>query len=107
MEKQAKITVYGAEQNCASCVNLPSSKETFEWLQAAISRKYDQNKLQFEYIDINEQTENEEHKAFTNRIMEEDLIYPIVVLNAEIVGEGDPKLKPIYRALEEQGIPLV
>jgi disulfide oxidoreductase YuzD len=35
-----EIILYGAEQLCPSCVNLPSSKETFEWLQAAIARKF-------------------------------------------------------------------
>ena len=34
------IEVFGADIICASCVNAPSSKDTYEWLQAAISRKY-------------------------------------------------------------------
>jgi disulfide oxidoreductase YuzD len=29
---EVEILVYGAEERCASCVNLPSSKETTEWL---------------------------------------------------------------------------
>ena len=37
---EVEIIFYGAEQLCPSCVNLPSSKETFEWLEAAISRKF-------------------------------------------------------------------
>lgn len=40
MEKKVAIQVYGAEQICASCVGAPSSKDTFEWLKAALSRKY-------------------------------------------------------------------
>ena len=34
------IEIYGADIICASCVNAPSSKDTYEWLQAAIDRKY-------------------------------------------------------------------
>ncbi|MBP1969529.1 disulfide oxidoreductase YuzD [Virgibacillus natechei] len=26
------ITIYGAEQICASCVGAPGSKDTYEWL---------------------------------------------------------------------------
>ena len=38
--KEIEIEVYGAEQICASCVNLPSSKDTCEWLEAALTRKF-------------------------------------------------------------------
>ena len=38
--KQTSIEIYGADVVCASCVNAPSSKDTYEWLQAAIDRKY-------------------------------------------------------------------
>ena len=37
---KVKIEIYGADVICASCVNAPSSKDTYEWLQAAIDRKY-------------------------------------------------------------------
>ncbi len=40
MEKKPLIEVFGAEIICASCVNAPSSKDTYEWLQAAIDRKF-------------------------------------------------------------------
>jgi len=46
------ITVYGREQICASCVGAPDSKETYEWLQAAIERKYSYDGVQYDYIDI-------------------------------------------------------
>ena len=39
-KKKIEIQVYGAEQICASCVNLPSSKDTCEWLEAALQRKF-------------------------------------------------------------------
>ncbi|MGA9173061.1 MAG: DUF1462 family protein, partial [Thermoactinomyces sp.] len=36
--KPIEVLVYGAEQLCASCVNLPSSRETATWLSAALGR---------------------------------------------------------------------
>lgn len=98
------ITVYGAEQRCASCVNAPGSKETYEWLEAAISRKYDSSYLQFQYIDIFTPPEQEEHQYFTQKILDDEYFYPLVVVNGEVVGEGNPRLKTVYRALESEGI---
>ncbi|KGX89797.1 DUF1462 family protein [Pontibacillus marinus] len=98
------ITVYGAEQRCASCVNAPGSKETYEWLEAAISRKYDSSDLQFQYIDIFTPPEQEEHQYFTQKILDDEYFYPLVVVNGEVVGEGNPRLKTVYRALESEGI---
>ena len=48
------VQVYGTKVICASRVGMPSSTETFEWLQAAIGRKYEgqENKFNFEYIDF-------------------------------------------------------
>ncbi|KGP71155.1 YuzD family protein [Pontibacillus yanchengensis] len=98
------ITVYGAEQKCASCVNLPSAKETYEWLQAAIERKYDSEQINFTYVDIDETQNNPEYQAFTQKIIDEEYFYPLVVLNGEVVGEGNPKLKSIYHAIESNGL---
>jgi len=39
-QTKPQIEIYGTEVICASCVNAPSSKDTYEWLQAAIDRKY-------------------------------------------------------------------
>ena len=53
-EEMVNVQVYGTKVICASCVGMPSSTETFEWLQAAIGRKYEgqENKFNFEYIDF-------------------------------------------------------
>ncbi len=98
------VTVYGAEQRCASCVNAPGSKETYEWLEAAISRKYDSSTLQFQYIDIFSSPEEEEHQFFTQKILDDEYFYPLVVVNGEVVGEGNPRLKAVYKALESEGV---
>ncbi len=102
-EEMVNVQVYGTKVICASCVGMPSSTETFEWLQAAIGRKYEgqENKFQFEYIDFQEEQEDEDKKAFAERVVEEDLFYPVVLVNGEIVGEGNPRLKDVYEEIEK------
>jgi disulfide oxidoreductase YuzD len=36
-------------------------------------------------------------------VIEEDLFYPVVVINGEIVGEGNPKLKRVFEEMEKYG----
>lgn len=102
-EEMVNVQVYGTKAICASCVGMPSSTETFEWLQAAIGRKYEgqENKFKFEYIDFQEEQEDEDKKAFAERVVEEDLFYPVVLVNGEIVGEGNPRLKDVYEEIEK------
>ena len=98
-----EIKVFGTEQMCASCVNLPSAKETAGWLQAAISRKYGSDSIRIVYSDF-PQPQTDDDKSWATRIIEEDLWYPLVVISGEIVGEGNPKLKDIYAKLESMGL---
>jgi len=103
LKKEVEIFVYGAEQICASCVGMPSSIETYEWLDAAISRKYSNQPFSIRYIDIFNPPEDETHQSFANRVIEEDLFYPVVTIGEEIVGEGNPNLKDIYLEMEKYG----
>ena len=96
-----KISVYGAKVICASCVGMPSSTETFEWLQAAIGRKYPEQLFQFEYIDIFEQHNDFYKQLFAQRVVDEELFYPVVLVNDHIVGEGNPRLKDVYEEIEK------
>lgn len=102
LTKQTRITVFGAQQLCPSCVNLPSSKETYEWLEAAISRKYGNEGISFKYVDIFSPQE-EKFRKFSQRVIDEDMFYPVVLVDDEIVGEGNPRLKTVYKALESRG----
>jgi disulfide oxidoreductase YuzD len=106
-DKEVLITVYGAEQICASCVGAPGSIDTYEWLQAAIARKYESEGIRYEYIDIDRPQEDEKHRDFVEKIIEEDLFYPIVFVNDEMVAEGIPRLKTIYEALEQREVKLL
>ncbi|TCN21327.1 YuzD family protein [Mesobacillus foraminis] len=102
--KQVELVVYGAEQLCPSCVNLPSSKETFEWLEAAISRKFKDQPFTITYVDIHNPPSDEPSKCkFAQRVIEEGMFYPVVLLDDRIVGEGNPRLKTIFAEMEKYG----
>lgn len=103
MKQEVEMTVYGAEQLCPSCVNLPSAKETYEWLEAALTRKYPDQPFKITYVDIYNPPEDEVKKSFAYRVIEEDMFYPVVLIENEIVGEGNPKLKTIYAEMEKYG----
>lgn len=98
------IMVYGAEELCASCLNAPSSKDTASWLEAALKRVYAEDAFRVRYIDIH-QPESDEEKQFAKRVIEEDLWYPVVVIKGNVITEGNPDLKVVYRKLDELGTP--
>ncbi|SDJ62990.1 YuzD family protein [Salimicrobium halophilum] len=100
-DDKVKVTIYGAEERCASCVNAPGSKETYEWLQAAIGRKYGNESISYNYIDIFDAEEKDE---FIEKIMEDELFYPLVLVEGEVAGEGTPRLKSVYQYLEKHGV---
>lgn len=95
------MTVFGAEEKCASCIHLPSARETMEWLDAAISRKFPELKLKIEYVDIDKPGEDELHVRLAESIRDDEYFYPLVLLNDEIVAEGNPNLKDIFAKIEK------
>lgn len=101
--QEVEIIVYGAEQLCPSCVNLPSSKETFEWIEAAVKRKFVDQLFTITYVDIHNPPENSAKKEFAEAVIEEDMFYPVVVIEGKIVGEGNPRLKTIFAEMESYG----
>lgn len=98
-----QLTVYGAEQLCASCANAPSSKETFDWLQAAVDRKFtDTNQVVYRYIDIFNEENAEEHQHWIEQIKRDELFYPAVVVNDTLVDEGVIRIQKVYQAIQER-----
>lgn len=101
--KNINIQVYGAEQICASCVNLPSSKDTCEWLEAALKRKFPNQPFSIRYIDIYNPPSSELERTFALKMIEEDLFYPLIRIENEIVAEGNVRLKTIVDKMEQFG----
>jgi len=101
--KPVTVTVYGADTICPSCVGAPSSKETYEWLEAALGRKFPNQPFSMDYVDLNEEQQDQKKAAFVERVREEDLFYPVVLIGDDIVGEGNPRLKAVFSEFEKNG----
>ncbi|SOC13000.1 disulfide oxidoreductase YuzD [Ureibacillus xyleni] len=102
-ENNTIIEVFGADIICASCVNAPSSKDTYEWLQAAISRKYPNQPFSIRYVDIEQPLDNDRDKEWAERIQNDEFFYPLVLINNEVIGEGYIQIQPIFSTLEKLG----
>jgi disulfide oxidoreductase YuzD len=100
---KVKIEIYGADVICASCVNAPSSKDTYEWLQAAIDRKYPGQPYDIEYIDINSEITDERQQSIATQVQNDEFFYPLVMIDEEMIGEGYIQLKPVFTELEKHG----
>ncbi|MEK3937520.1 YuzD family protein [Sporosarcina sp. FSL W7-1349] len=103
MENQVSIEIYGADIVCASCVNAPSSKDTYEWLDAAISRKYPGHEYAIQYIDIESDIADERQREIAEQVRNDEYFYPLVMIGGQMVGEGYIQLKPVFAELERQG----
>ena len=102
-KKTVSIEIFGADVVCASCVNAPTSKDTYEWLQAAIDRKYPNHPYTITYIDIQQPIDNERQQVIANRVLEEEFFYPLVMIDEEVIGEGYIQLNPVFTKLETLG----
>ncbi|WP_090775146.1 DUF1462 family protein [Shouchella lonarensis] len=92
--KRISVTVYGANRPCPGCVQMPSSQETKTWLEAALWRKFPELPLVFRYVDIDSPSTDED-QMWAMKILNDEYIYPLVVLNGDVVAEGNPSLKVI------------
>ncbi|MDI5788268.1 DUF1462 family protein [Bacillus licheniformis] len=87
-------------------MNLPSSKETYEWLEAALKRKYPDQPFSITYIDIHQPPENDPENRKSPKNPERRIFYPLVMVGDQVVGEGNPKLKDVYKEMESKDISL-
>lgn len=97
-----EVIIYGAEQLCASCVHLPSSTETADWLASALARDYG-DAVRVRYIDI-DAAEEDSDDEYVKGILTDKYAYPLVVINGEVVAEGNPRIKKVRQRLEEIGL---
>lgn len=102
-KKTLSIEIFGADIICASCVNAPTSKDTYEWLQAAIGRKYPDQPYEITYIDIQKPADNERQQDLANRVLDDEFFYPLVLIEGKVIGEGNIQLNPVFMELEKYG----
>ena len=100
-----RITVYGADAPCPSCLHAPSSIETMEWLDAAIKRKFPTETIEVHYVDIFHPVSAEE-QHYAQKILDDEYFYPLVVADSQVIGEGDPRLKTIFTFLSDKGLKM-
>ncbi|HJE20368.1 MAG TPA: YuzD family protein [Aliicoccus persicus] len=97
------VKIYGRDVICASCVNAPGSKDTYEWLEALLPKKYSDTDFRFSYIDLDNAENLSDHDdSLIEQINDDELFYPLVTMNDEVVQDGYVNLKPIYRWLDGQ-----
>lgn len=100
---QVAVKVYGRDIICASCVNAPGSKDTYEWLEAVLPRKYPETDFRFNFIHLDDDDNLSDHdQSLIEQIENDELFYPLVTMNDEVVQDGYVKLKPLYRWLDAQ-----
>ena len=99
---KVSVVVYGADVVCASCVNAPTARNTFDWLQPLLKRKYPDTQFEFTYIDIEKDTENltDHDQQYIERIQEDELFYPLVTMNNEYVSDGYVQLRDITQFMD-------
>jgi len=95
--------VYGADVVCASCVNAPTSKDTFDWLQALLKRKYSDINFEYTYIDFQKDTENlsDHDQQYIEQLENDELFYPLVTMDDMLVADGFIQSKQITRFVDE------
>ena len=85
---KVSVVVYGADV-CASCVNAPTSKNTYEWLKPLLERKYPNIHFEYTYIDFQKETENlSDDQQYIEQIENDELFYPLITMNDEYVADG-------------------
>ena len=99
--KVIDVIVYGAQQLCPSCLHLPSSEETASWLKAALDRDYGEA-VRVRYVDI-DHSQNQTD-PYVQGILSDHYAYPLVVIDGEVIGEGNPRIKAIRRKLDDLGL---
>ncbi|WP_260859274.1 DUF1462 family protein, partial [Siminovitchia fortis] len=101
MKNEPQILLYPPQHISASSLNLPSSNQTYQSLQAPISPKFPHHPFKITYIHIFNPPQQKLLKQFAHRLIQQHLFYPLLTIDDEIIAEGNPRLKDVYRKMEE------
>ncbi|MCR0881874.1 YuzD family protein [Staphylococcus aureus] len=102
--EHVSVVVYGEDVICASCVNAPTSKDIYDWLQPLLKRKYPNISFKYTYIDITKDNDNltNHDLQFIERIEQDELFYPLITMNDEYVADGYIQTKQITRFIDQK-----
>ncbi|TDM12542.1 YuzD family protein [Macrococcus lamae] len=96
-----KVNVYGANVVCASCVNAPTSKDIFDWIQPNLRRKFNNLDFTFNYIDITDKEGKSDYdQSLIEQIDNDELFYPLITMNDEVVADGYIQLPQLTKYIE-------
>ncbi|MCE4955786.1 YuzD family protein [Macrococcoides caseolyticum] len=96
------VIIYGADVVCASCVNAPTSKDIYDWIQPNLKRKFPDLQFNFSYIDINTSENLTDHdENIIEQINNDELFYPLITMDDEIVADGYIQLPQVTKFVEE------
>ena len=98
---KVSVVVYGADVVCASCVNAPTSKNTYEWLKPLLERKYPNIHFEYTYIDFQKENLSDHDQQYIEQIENDELFYPLITMNDEYVADGyiQSKSDSFYRSI--------
>lgn len=95
------VNVYGRDIICESCTDALSSRETYDWLSRVLPEKYINDNFYVSYIDIDKDlnlSDFDEH--IIEQIDDDELFYPLVVINDEIIQHGNVQIEPITKWID-------
>ncbi|UTH17002.1 YuzD family protein [Macrococcus epidermidis] len=96
------VIIYGADVVCASCVNAPTSKDIYDWVQPNLDRKFPDLQFNYNYIDINKSENLTDHdENIIEQINHDELFYPLITMDDEIVADGYIQLPQVTKFVEE------
>ncbi|HCD19369.1 YuzD family protein [Macrococcoides caseolyticum] len=96
------VIIYGADVVCASCVNAPTSKDIYDWIQPNLKRKFPELTFNFSYIDINNSSNLTDHdENIIEQINNDELFYPLIAMDDEIVADGYIQLPQVTKFVEQ------
>lgn len=99
------VIIYGADVVCASCVNAPTSKDIYDWIQPNLKRKFPGLTFNFSYIDINNSSNLTDHdENIIEQINNDELFYPLIAMDDEIVADGYIQLPQVTKFVEKKYI---
>lgn len=96
------VIIYGADVVCASCVNAPTSKDIYDWIQPNLNRKFPDLQFNYSYIDIHKSENLTDHdENIIEQINNDELFYPLITMDDEIVADGYIQLPQVTKFVEE------